>query len=202
MPAAVRIPFQTADTCRVRLEVRDVAGDLVRELINEELPNGPRQVIWDGKDDDGHDAHNGWYQVAMTCRDDADTILFADTAEMLLIRIDHGQTPLRTGSDGRVVVTDPTWVPGFWDLPPVQALDENGDLRGEFDLTTTMQIRAVGERVEFEAVEGTQTVTVQELGKLDATVAPALRRPLDRSEALCDPPIFYRLGNPCPNPFN
>jgi hypothetical protein len=138
----------------------------------------------------------------MACRDDADAILFADTAEMLLIRIDHDQTPLRTGSDGRVVVTDPTWVPGFWDLPPVEALDENGEIRGEFDLTTTMQIRAVGERVEFEAVDGTQTVTVQDLGKRDAMVAPAFQRPLDRSQALLDPPTFYRLGNPRPNPFN
>ena len=45
----------------VRLTVHDVAGRCVRELFAEQLPAGPHESIWDGRDDRGVRAASGIY---------------------------------------------------------------------------------------------------------------------------------------------
>ena len=58
----LRFGLSTAD--RVRLEVYDVAGRLVRTLVNADLPAGTHSAVWDGKDARGAGAASGSY-VAM-----------------------------------------------------------------------------------------------------------------------------------------
>ena len=46
---------------RVTLTVHNVSGQVVRTLIDEELPAGPALAVWDGADDSGHDLASGIY---------------------------------------------------------------------------------------------------------------------------------------------
>jgi flagellar hook assembly protein FlgD len=45
--------------------VYDVAGRLVRTLVDEERPAGAQVVEWDGRDDEGRSVGNGIYFYAM-----------------------------------------------------------------------------------------------------------------------------------------
>jgi hypothetical protein len=64
----------------VSLRVYDVAGRLVRTLVNESLEAGPHTVVWDGKNQSGVRAASGIYfyrMVAGTFRRDRRAILLA-----------------------------------------------------------------------------------------------------------------------------
>lgn len=47
------IYFEVPGTTFVEVTIRDLAGNLVRSLIAEELPAGLQHVTWDGRDDHG-----------------------------------------------------------------------------------------------------------------------------------------------------
>ena len=60
--ASVWIPFTLpASSPRVRLAIHDLAGRLVRTLLDGPVPAGSREVRWDGRDGDGHVASAGIY---------------------------------------------------------------------------------------------------------------------------------------------
>jgi PKD repeat protein len=59
-PATV-IPFALPAGGRVRLEVYDVAGRLVRRLVDDPLPAGFHAARWDGRDDRGLTVASGIY---------------------------------------------------------------------------------------------------------------------------------------------
>jgi thiol-disulfide isomerase/thioredoxin len=46
---------------RVTLTVHNVSGQVVRTLVDEELPAGPALAVWDGTDDSGHGLASGIY---------------------------------------------------------------------------------------------------------------------------------------------
>ncbi|MFH1689371.1 MAG: GEVED domain-containing protein [Candidatus Eisenbacteria bacterium] len=50
-----------AGGCDVSIEVYDVGGRLVRSLIDGFEPEGRREVVWDGRDDSGHELSSGVY---------------------------------------------------------------------------------------------------------------------------------------------
>jgi hypothetical protein len=54
---------------RVTLTVHNVSGQVVRTLIDEELPAGPALAVWDGADDSGQDLASGIY-FAMLAADE------------------------------------------------------------------------------------------------------------------------------------
>jgi hypothetical protein len=45
----------------VRLSIHDVAGKVVRTLVDEAQAGGPREVVWDGRDDRGGPVSSGVY---------------------------------------------------------------------------------------------------------------------------------------------
>ncbi|MFN8179712.1 MAG: FlgD immunoglobulin-like domain containing protein [bacterium] len=49
-----------------RLEIFDVAGRLVRRLVDDELANGRREVRWDGRDASGAAVASGVYEVRLS----------------------------------------------------------------------------------------------------------------------------------------
>ena len=57
----VRIGFALPQGGPVTLRVYDVAGRLVRVLLDGEMPSGPSQLTWDGRTADGRDAAAGVY---------------------------------------------------------------------------------------------------------------------------------------------
>jgi len=58
---ATMIRFQVPGTGTATLQVFDVAGRLVRTLVQGSLPRGQHQATWDGRDDRGFSAPTGIY---------------------------------------------------------------------------------------------------------------------------------------------
>lgn len=59
------IRFELAEGGATRLVVLDLAGRLMRTLIEAPLDPGPGAVVWDGRDDSGRDAAAGTYLLRM-----------------------------------------------------------------------------------------------------------------------------------------
>ncbi len=57
----VRLGFALPQGGPVTLRVYDVAGRLVRELLDDERPSGPSSLTWDGRTADGQEAAAGVY---------------------------------------------------------------------------------------------------------------------------------------------
>jgi flagellar hook assembly protein FlgD len=74
------IRFDLGRESRVRLEVFDVAGRLVRVLQDGRLPAGNHVAAWDGRDDHGRQLSSGTYFYRL---DDGDQEL---TRKMLMLR--------------------------------------------------------------------------------------------------------------------
>lgn len=58
---STRLEYSLPAAGRVRLAVYDVAGRLVRTLVDAELPGGAHAAAWDGTDDHGRAAPSGTY---------------------------------------------------------------------------------------------------------------------------------------------
>lgn len=60
---ATTVAFSLSDRSRVRLDVVDVRGRVVRHLLHQERLPGPHRVSWDGRTDRGRPAPAGVYFV-------------------------------------------------------------------------------------------------------------------------------------------
>jgi hypothetical protein len=60
-----RFTCEVARTGRCRVQVYDVAGSRVREVLNSTLPAGRHQLTWDGRDERGTRAPAGLYFVRL-----------------------------------------------------------------------------------------------------------------------------------------
>nr|MBC8424230.1 hypothetical protein [bacterium] len=58
-----RVAFSLEKPQRIRLSVHDLAGRLVRTLIDGTRPFGHGSVIWDGRDEQGRSLPTGSYIV-------------------------------------------------------------------------------------------------------------------------------------------
>lgn len=59
-PATI-VRFDLPESGPVRLSVFDLAGRVVRTLVDESLPQGTHQAAWDGRDASGRDVGSGTY---------------------------------------------------------------------------------------------------------------------------------------------
>ena len=59
--AATLIGFSIAQPGRVRLVLYNALGQQIRVLIDQDLAAGRRQVVWDGRDDQGRSVASGAY---------------------------------------------------------------------------------------------------------------------------------------------
>jgi len=75
-----RITFSLSRKSHVRLRIYDVAGRLVRVLIDETRNAGTYGAVWDGKNENGHATASGIY----FCRMEADD--YERTLKMVLLR--------------------------------------------------------------------------------------------------------------------
>lgn len=61
------IPFsQSGESVRATMKIYNILGRKVRTLVDEALPPGRHQVIWDGKDDFGNQVASGMYFYRLT----------------------------------------------------------------------------------------------------------------------------------------
>jgi hypothetical protein len=74
------IRFQLEESSRVRLDIFDVRGALVRTLVDGARPAGGNLVTWDGKNDSGQTVSSGVYFYRLTADD------FSHTKKMVLLK--------------------------------------------------------------------------------------------------------------------
>jgi subtilisin-like proprotein convertase family protein len=74
------IKFDMARAGHVRLTVYDIAGRVVRTLVDEVRPAAAHEVIWDGTDTSGRRSASGTYYYQIT------TDGFTDTQKMMLVK--------------------------------------------------------------------------------------------------------------------
>jgi len=66
---SVRVEYSLAEKVRVRLSVYNVAGQMVRELMNESQAPGTYSVSWDGRDQGTHPLPSGVYLYRLEVSD-------------------------------------------------------------------------------------------------------------------------------------
>jgi subtilisin-like proprotein convertase family protein len=74
------VSYGTPSDSRVKLAIYNVAGRLVRTLVDREVEAGNHVAVWDGRDDSGVEVGSGVY----FCRMEAEG--FEDTAKMVLLK--------------------------------------------------------------------------------------------------------------------
>jgi hypothetical protein len=74
------IEFAVPQASRVQLRVYDLAGRLVRTLVNEEMTAGVHAVVWNGQDQGGRQVASGAYYYRLTAPG------FSETEKMVLIK--------------------------------------------------------------------------------------------------------------------
>lgn len=74
------IKFSLAEASKVNLSIYNVLGQVVRMLVNEELPAGVHSIMWDGKNAQGSDVSSGVYFYRIKAGD------FESTMRMTLLR--------------------------------------------------------------------------------------------------------------------
>jgi hypothetical protein len=62
---ATTLRFDLPAPSRARLAVFDLAGRLVRTLVDRDLPAGPHEATWDGRDEQDRPAGSGIYFVRL-----------------------------------------------------------------------------------------------------------------------------------------
>jgi hypothetical protein len=82
------IGYRLPSTSRVTLKIYNVAGQLVRTLIDKEEPAGEKSAVWDGKTDTGEEVSSGLYFYRLEANDPSTGSGqgFVDQKRMLLLK--------------------------------------------------------------------------------------------------------------------
>jgi hypothetical protein len=75
-----RISYSIVHPCYVRLAIFNVLGQRIRILVDQDQPTGSKQVVWDGKDENGNEVASGIYFYKLEAGE------FNQTKKMVLIR--------------------------------------------------------------------------------------------------------------------
>ncbi len=75
-----KVSYGSPSDAHVRLAVYNVAGRLVRTLVDGEVDPGYHSVVWDGRDNNGVEVGSGVY----FCRMEAEG--FDDSTKMVLLK--------------------------------------------------------------------------------------------------------------------
>ena len=74
------IVFSIASDMYVNLSIYNVAGQLIRTIVNENLPRNEHRVVWDGKNNEGSNMSSGIYFYKIKTKE------FSATKKMVLLR--------------------------------------------------------------------------------------------------------------------
>lgn len=76
------IYFNLAENSPVELTIYNVLGQKINTLINEELTAGPKQIIWNGRDENGESVSSGIYLYEMHVKNGD----YTSTKKMILLK--------------------------------------------------------------------------------------------------------------------
>jgi hypothetical protein len=203
--AATIIPFQMPVPAIAELTIADIEGLVIRRLVDQAVPAGVHQVVWDGRDQDAVRQHSGRYTARLVLRDlETDAVLFSEATDMLMCILDPVRSPVgQTDQAGRIVLTDRRLFPHLYDKPAMNAVDENGEIAGALTPTAAMIFTLAdtangGAMVFREEVDGPLTMEFVWNAKPRDQVVRGETMP----GGPVVPPLEFRLGPVFPNPFN
>lgn len=162
---ATQIAFDLPVPMDFTLAIQAVDGAAVWSVSDESMPEGMHSVAWTGVDAHGERVHDGYYLAVLTAvsADDPETTVTDEIPLLLVTGSPDDLTVATTDAAGRFTVADRTYVPAFWDLLPLEQLNEQGEVVGVLELTTATRlvlVDDVGNAMThvFEAVDGPQTL--------------------------------------------
>lgn len=138
---ATTIRFELEQPGWIRLDVLDIEGGQVRNLVALEYPAGSSAVMWDGRDDLQQSVPSGVYEARLTIWDVPGQEPRFQAGRPLLLAAFYADQALVgvTDQGGKLVLTDRRLFPYLYDLEPFPATDENGDQIGDIVLTPAMR---------------------------------------------------------------
>jgi len=74
------INFSLKESGKVRINIYNLKGQLVKQLIDTELPSGKHQIVWNGKDNQGRNVGSGIYLYRMEAKG------YTNTKKMMLMK--------------------------------------------------------------------------------------------------------------------
>jgi hypothetical protein len=74
------IPFDVVNESHINLSIYNIHGQLVRQLINEDVVSGAYTAVWDGRNNEGKELHSGLYVYLMTSNNST------QSGKMLLVK--------------------------------------------------------------------------------------------------------------------
>lgn len=207
--AVCGIPFQVPMNVSVRLTIENVEGQEIRELVFDELVAGWHRVMWNGLDDAGVHQPSGRYTVHMVATQlGTGQWVFEDRTDMMLAMLDWSRVPAGyTNANGVLVLKDKKLFPHLYDLPDMEATDENGEIMGKIELTPLMRI-SLGDTIAHqgmsfkkEVLEGSVLEFVWNPHQPQSPPEVGAEAPQTGPVNQIPPAEFY-LGRVFPNPFN
>jgi hypothetical protein len=135
------IRFELEQPAWTRLEILDIEGGLVRELVALDYPAGSQAVMWDGRDEQGQAVPSGVYHAHLVLWDTpGEDPRFEQSRPMLLAAFYADQVLVATGDDAGVIeLTDRRLFPYLYELEPFPATDENGEQVGDIVFTPAIR---------------------------------------------------------------
>jgi len=204
---AVRVEFMLPVSCDVRLTIEDVAGRLVRNLIDEPLPAGVHSMMWGGRDDEQVHQPSGRYTVRLLASDDGGDTHIEQTTDVLMATTSHDIYSVgATNDQGELKLTDKTLFPHLYDREPMEAMNENGEIMGLITLTPRMRLYLLDpryghvERFDRDITHLGQVIDIEWMGVDGPQPQPAA--PALKSDKPVVPPQPIFSIRAYPNPFN
>ena len=204
----VVISFVMATPAQARLSVENIEGREIRLLIDDLLPAGEFQVVWNGTDFDDVHLPSGRYTVHLVVtQEGTGLLLYESRTDMLMAMLDSSRVPTGyTDAEGKLVLKDKKLFPHLYDLPDMTATDETGEIIGTLTLTATMRIsltdtlanRSMGFNEEIQADTVVQLVWDPPPPKAEEVVVTG-GIPVGPKDL---PPVEFNLRLVRPNPFN
>ena len=129
--------------------IYDLEGRLVRRIVRDAEHHF---VVWTGLDDNGQPVHDGVYRFEMDVVVD-DEIVSHDGFLVFITGDPDHFTAAVTDEDGRFTVRDPTYVPSFYDLEPIEVITYPEGAVEILELLPRVRVTLLADDGHYQAVE-------------------------------------------------
>lgn len=213
--ARVTFLWEAAQAAQVRLTIRDIEGQVVRDLYDGcVLQAGLYSAVWVGDDNDGSRLPSGRYTLEMVATDTTSgNTVFQDTHDMYMA-LGTSYTHGPTSEYGRIVFSDKKLFPQLYDREVMPLYDADGTVLGSWKPGAEMFFRAydpinnIAQGYHADVVKSGDVVQLvwdpdkSSVSYDSASADPASAAVLRQNVQGKGTEYTWQLQYPYPNPFN